>query len=129
MAGEGDGGIPYGQSLGRFSELANRLASRPQLEAESSELVALREQLRADLGQHGLTEAAATVAIFNGLVRAADGTGIQLDERVFEVSGEFRDRLGLDNYGGAANSSGNAAAVVDWDNVSMHGLFGDMHPR
>lgn len=89
------------------------------------ELATLRAEVDIAVGQNGLTEAAATVAIFNGLVRAADGTGIQLDENVFAASSEFRDRLGLDDYGGAANSTSTAVGEVDWKNLSMDGLFGD----
>ncbi len=63
-----------------------------------------RDALLTITGPDGLVEAAATIAIFNGLVRVADGTGIQLDDGVLADSADYRDRLGLSGYGGAANS-------------------------
>lgn len=125
MAGEGDGGVPSGQLLGEYSELANTYISTPPSAAEVAYLADLRHRLHPLVGQTGVVEAAATVAIFNGLVRAADGTGIQLDERVFAVSSEFRDRLGVDGYGGAVNSTSSESATAQWDELSMDGLFGD----
>lgn len=71
--------------------------------ADAADLDAARAELLAAVGSEGLTEAAATVAIFNGLVRVADGTGIQLDDGVLADSADYRDRLGLNGFGGAAN--------------------------
>lgn len=83
---------------------AELLAFATAANGAGGDLAASRDALAALVGSEGLTEAAATVAIFNGLVRAADGTGIELDARVFEASADFRARLGVDRYGGAANS-------------------------
>lgn len=58
----------------------------------------------ADFGGEALLEAAATVAIFCGLVRVADGTGIQLDEGVLGASEVWRDNAGVNGFDGAANS-------------------------
>ena len=55
------------------------------------------------MGSDGMFEAAATIAIFNGLVRVADGTGIQLDEGVVSASADYREDLGINAFGGAAN--------------------------
>ena len=44
------------------------------------------------------------MAVFNGLVRVADGTGIQLDAGLDAASRETRSALGIDAYGGAANT-------------------------
>ncbi len=125
MSGDGDAGIPHGQLLGSFSERANRLVSAPAADDEHEHLASQRVQLRTAFGIAGLVEAAATVAIFNGLVRAADGTGIQLDERVFAVSSEFRDRLGVDDYAGAANTASDAAEAANWHELNAARLFGD----
>lgn len=57
------------------------------------------------MGEEGLLEASATIAIFAGLVRVADGTGIQLDAGALADSSDFRDRLGVDDFGGAQNST------------------------
>jgi hypothetical protein len=71
----------------------------------TSDLSGAREALRAQAGDDAVLEAAATIAIFAGLVRVADGTGIQLDAGVLADSSDFRDRLGLNAYGGAENST------------------------
>ncbi len=68
-------------------------------------LATARKRLRVAVGDAGLAEAAATVAAFNGLVRVADGTGIQLDAGVLHDSADFRAGLGVDRYGGAANTA------------------------
>lgn len=95
MAGRSETGVPQDVELLAFATAAD---------GAGGDLAAARDALAAVVGAEGLVEAAATVAIFNGLVRAADGTGIELDARVFEASADFRTRLGVDNYGGAANS-------------------------
>lgn len=53
--------------------------------------------------------AAATVAIFNGLVRVADSTGIPLDDGTCNASIDFRDELGLNDYSGARSTRLDAA--------------------
>ena len=45
-----------------------------------------------------------TVAVFNGLVRTADASGIPLDDGVVSATADDRARLGLDSFAGAANS-------------------------
>ena len=95
MAGLPGTGVPCDAELLAFATAAN---------GGGGDLDAARAALAAQVGGEGLVEAAATVAIFNGLVRAADGTGIELDARVFEASADFRSRLGVDAFGGAANS-------------------------
>ena len=65
-------------------------------------------------------EAAATIAIFNGLVRVADGTGIQLDAGVLADSADFRAAYGVDDYAGAANTETVPVAV---DRSSVSDLF------
>lgn len=95
MAGRSGTGVPLDAELLAFATAANDAGG---------DLATARHALETLVGSEGLTEAAATVAIFNGLVRAADGTGIELDARVFEASADFRARLGVNHYGGAANS-------------------------
>jgi len=96
-----DAGVPHGELLLRF-------ASAAQL--GSPDLGATRAALGAAVGPDGLIEAAATIAIFNGLVRVADGTGIQLDNGTLADSADYRDRLGVDTFGGAANVELSVAA-------------------
>ncbi len=90
-----DVGVPASVALLRFADAA---------QANSSELPQARDELLQAVGEDGAVEAAATIAIFNGLVRVADGTGIQLDDGVLADSADYRDRLGVNSYGGAQNS-------------------------
>jgi hypothetical protein len=60
--------------------------------------------VRTAVGDAGWVEAAMTVAVFNGLVRTADASGIPLDERVVSATADDREALGLTAYGGSANS-------------------------
>jgi hypothetical protein len=66
--------------------------------------------VRAAVGDHGWVEAAMTVAVFNGLVRTADASGIPLDEGVVSATAADRARLGLDAFGGSANTDLTIAA-------------------
>ena len=84
---------------------------------------ATRAALGDAVGDDGLLEAAATVAIFNGLVRVADGTGIQLDAGLDEASAATRAELGIDRYGGAANTP-TADATADGAADDVAALFG-----
>jgi len=109
----GDAGVPHGAELLAFASAANRRAD---------DLPAARAALEAKVGSEGLLEAAATVAIFNGLVRVADGTGIQLDPSMLTSTAETRAALGIDLFGGAANSEG--APTEPRSEVSgVQGLF------
>ena len=93
--GEGDGGLPHGAALLRFAEAATR---------GSDDLAESRSALIEAVGGAAFIEAAATVAIFNGLVRVADATGVPLDEGTRSNSAAFRERLGLDAFGSARNT-------------------------
>ena len=107
--------MPHGAELLAFAAAAH---AAPDPDAPA--LSAARERLRAAVGDDGLAEAAATVAAFNGLVRVADGTGIQLDAGVLHDSADFRAELGVDRYGGAANTATAPQAV---DRRSVQDLF------
>lgn len=89
--------MPAGAELLRFATAAHQL--------EPAGLAAARAELVDVVGPAGLDEAAATVAIFNGLVRVADGTGIQLDAGVLADSADFRADLGVDGFAGSANTT------------------------
>jgi hypothetical protein len=99
--GVGDGGIEHGQALRSFAELATR---------GEGDLDDARAKLVRAVGPAGFVEAAATVGIFNGLVRSADATGIPLDEGIRKVSAGFRKELGFEAFGGARNSDRGEAA-------------------
>ncbi len=72
--------------------------------AETEDLARLRTELLAAVGPEGVGHAAATVSAFSGLVRVADSTGIPIDDGLAAVSVDARTELGLQDYGGAANS-------------------------
>ena len=93
--GTGDGGVEHGEGLLRFAEAATR---------GSNELGEARIALIDAIGAEAFLEAAATVGIFNGLVRVADSTGIPLDEGTRNNSGSFRESLGLNEFASARNT-------------------------
>ncbi|HEC07967.1 MAG TPA: hypothetical protein ENI86_00200 [Acidimicrobiales bacterium] len=95
VSGDGAAGIENSVELLRFAEAVQQ---------RSTDLDDRREALRAAVGDLGLIEAAATVSGFNGLVRVADGTGIQIDEGVDAYTADVRGDLGIDRYSGAANT-------------------------
>ena len=102
-------GFPAAAELLAFTSAANRVAN-PVGSGDDDEAAAravlngARAALVAAVGPDGLVEASATVAAFNGLVRVADGTGIELDDAMIGASSEVRSHLGLDAMAGAANT-------------------------
>ena len=109
----GDAGVPQGEELLAFASAANQ---------RGDTLPAARAALEAAVGPEGLLEAAATVAIFNGLVRVADGTGIQLDPSMLTSTAETRSALGIDLFSGAANSR-DAPTQPRQDVAGVMGMF------
>jgi len=91
----GDCGVPHGAELVAFATA---------VQIDPPDLERTRDALEACVGLDGMFEAAATIAIFNGLVRVADGTGIQLDEGVVSASADYREDLGVNAFAGAANT-------------------------
>ncbi len=88
---------------------------------------AARAALVAEVGAEATQQASATIAIFNGLVRVADGTGIRLDEGVFTASVDERQRLGIDRFAGAANSAhvrARTGGAAPSGSVAIGDLFG-----
>jgi len=110
----GDAGIPHGVELLAFATAANQ---------RSDDLDAVRDTLRAVVGNEGVLEAAATVAAFNGLVRVADGTGIQLDPSMLVATSQTRQQLGLDAFGGSANSAAASTAARRASDNEVLALF------
>ena len=94
--GEGHGdGVDHGRLLLQYAEAANRV---------SPEIASLSDEILDVFGPSGLVEAAATVSVFNGLVRSADAIGIPLDGVVLNATAEQRSALGIDEYAGAVQS-------------------------
>ena len=108
----GDVGIDTSAALLAFTNAVH--CGEPDLESSRTQLLDL-------VGADGLVEASATIAVFNGLVRVADGTGIQLDQGFLTYSEADRARLGLDSMAGVANTTGSAGdALIE----SISELFG-----
>ncbi len=113
-------GVPAGRQLLAFANAAHEVAT-PGASTEAAErLRTTREQLRAVVGDGGVVEAAATVAIFNALVRIADGTGIELDAGVLADSADFREAAGINDFAGAANTR---TTPVEVDRAAVDQLF------
>ncbi len=106
----------------RFATVAQRIADAPgdSVAEFDAALGEARSAVEHALGLEAVHEAAATVAVFNGLVRVADGTGIQVDAGVLADSSDFRPGLGVDDYAGAANTETTPVAV---DRSSVSDLF------
>ncbi len=90
----GDFGVPAGEQLLRFVNAVE----------QSSGDSPARSELAERVGRPAFVEAAATIAIFNGLVRVADGTGIALDDGILGFSADIRERSGINDFSGAGNS-------------------------
>lgn len=109
----GDVGVPASAEL---------LAFTNAVELGRSDIDQTRAALAAAIGAEATTEAAAIIAIFNGLVRVADGTGIQLDDGVFTASITERESLDINRFAGAANSADLQPAPSM--PTAVHQLFG-----
>ena len=90
-----DGGVEDGAVLTAFAEAVVRAA--PDLDE-------IRVRTLETLGPAKFVEAAATVGIFNGLVRVADSTGIPSDTHTLERTADVRGPLGFNRWGGARAS-------------------------
>lgn len=86
--------MPHGAVLVEFAEA---IESR-----DASRLNSARAGLLAALGSAGLVDAAAVAAIFNGLVRVADATGIPLETDKAEQTEDFRFSLKIGKFTEAA---------------------------
>ena len=91
-----ENGIPHGALLNTFAEAV--------LGKDDAKLDAARNAVLEALGPAALVDAAAIIAAFMQMDRIADSTGIPLDDFVFEASNDFREDLGLHNFGSARNT-------------------------
>jgi len=83
-------GVPSGELLVRFVEAV--------LGTDPVALAQVRQELRDTLGEAVLSDAAATVASFDAVVKLADGSGIPLEEYKEEATRDFRADLGIDAF-------------------------------
>jgi hypothetical protein len=111
--------VPHGAALIRFAEAATRC---------SGDLEVARSQLVDAIGSEAFVEAAATIGIFNGLVRVADATGIPLDENIRDSSGELRAKLGLNAFGSARNTNLETGTTRPQSALGDEGNEGDGRP-
>jgi hypothetical protein len=111
---DGEGGLEHGKALAAFAESATRA---------DENMAKMREDLIAAIGPEAFVEVAATVGIFNGLVRTADATGIPLDDGTLAASADFREKLGLTAFAGAKSSDLTSSTKID-SNPSAAKLFG-----
>ena len=95
VGGQGSELVPAGQQLADFGKAVT---------LGSKDIGIKRAALKAILSEEAFNEASAIAAIFNGLVRTADATGIPLDEKTKIVSKDFRENLGLNVFPGAINT-------------------------
>ncbi|MFT5351075.1 MAG: hypothetical protein ACI909_003111 [Planctomycetota bacterium] len=83
-----DGGLPHGDLLNEYVEAV--------CSHDDERTILARQQLVLELGEAAMVDAAAVIAAFNGYPRAADATGIPLEEFKEVASEEMRAALGLD---------------------------------
>lgn len=115
VEGANDAGVPAGAELLAFAVAAYN--GEPSVALDRA-----RERLRSVVGPDGFREASATIAAFNGLVRVADGTGIQLDPNLTAASAQSREDLGLNQFAGSANTEPTVNRGTGIG--SIRGLFG-----
>jgi hypothetical protein len=94
MDGEADGGVPHGALLSAFAE---GICQR-----DDAKTVAARAAIVDAMGEAAMVDASAVIAAFNAYPRAADATGIPLEDVKVEMTAGLREDLGLEafNMGG-----------------------------
>ena len=109
-------GVPAGAEL---------LAFVDAIETDHGRVREARQALRTVVGEDGMLEAAATAAVFNGLIRVADGTGIQLDDGLKIASASDRAHFGINNFAGAASTGDAEDPPLEPSPItSVQNLFG-----
>ena len=88
-----DTGIPHADVLIRFAETA--------IAYDDDATAAAREAAIGQMGEAALVDAAAIAANFDAIDRVADAIGIPLEEEKAAISADFREELGIDNFGRA----------------------------
>jgi hypothetical protein len=83
------GGLPDGDLL---SEYAEAICAHDEERAAKG-----RAEIVAKLGEVALVDIAGVIAAFNGYPRAADATGIPLEDYKEEATEKMRGELGLDS--------------------------------
>ena len=84
----GDAAMPHGGELNAFVEAI--------LGGDPAAVAATRAIVVGAMSAAAMVDAAATVAAFNAYPRAADATGIPLEDAKRELTADLRQELGLD---------------------------------
>jgi len=103
-----DGGVAGGSDLVRYAEAVH----------EREGIATAVEAVIDAMGVDAAGEAAMTCAAFSGLVRVADGIGIELDDGTESGTREIRSELGIDVFGGASNTAASTSVRDLGDDVA-----------
>ncbi|MEM9667674.1 MAG: hypothetical protein AAF950_02015 [Pseudomonadota bacterium] len=95
-AESGDMGIEGGVEIANFVEAV--------VKGTEEEITANRGILIGVLGPVKFVEVIATAAMFEQMVRIADGTGIALDDMTLGATEDLRDSLGLNEFSTAQHT-------------------------
>ncbi len=88
VTGGGDAALPNGGILNAFVEAV--------VARDMPSVAAARAALVDTMGEAAMVDAAATIAAFNAYPRAADATGIPLEDAKRDMTADLRRELGLD---------------------------------
>lgn len=112
-------GVEQGALILAFTEIANR---------EPEQAAAQMPDLITALGERGAIELAATIAIFNGLNRTSDPTGVPMEETLMAYGrlGNKTESLGLADMAGINNTVRPSLLRSVWVlfNFQLRRLFG-----
>ena len=90
----GDASLPHGDLMNRFCEA--------MMVRDAAAMADARREIVTSLGEDAMVDAAATIAAFNAYPRAADATGLPLEDKKAELTASLREELGLDALAVAA---------------------------
>lgn len=94
MDGDDDGGVPHGRILSDFAEGICR--------RDDAKAVSARKAIVQAMGEAAMVDAAAVIAAFNAYPRAADATGIPLEDMKIDMTADIREDLGLEALNNAS---------------------------
>jgi hypothetical protein len=83
------GSVEHGDVLNGYCEAIMR--------RDDAAIGAARQRVIDAMGHAGMIDAAATIAAFNAYPRAADATGLPLEDQKAELTVAMREELGLDD--------------------------------
>jgi len=88
----GAAGVPHGDLMNAFAE---GVCAR-----DREKIAAARRGIVDALGERAMSDAAAVIAAFNAYPRAADATGLPLEEEKVERTAALRAQFGFDVLAG-----------------------------